>query len=133
MAKKAPVMQETRVRSWGQEDPLEEELETHSSTLAWRTPRTEEPGGLQRITKSRTGGVAVTGTLWRPAGHSSDTIIIIGSTVAVILITIVEVMVVVARSCVFTRTLHVRVFNIHVYVTQGRTPNIHVCFIGGLL
>ena len=64
MAKKAPVMQETRVRSRGQEDRLEEELETHSSTLAWRIPRTEEPGGLQRVTKSRTGGVAVTGTLY---------------------------------------------------------------------
>ena len=78
-------------------------------------------GGAWRATKghkeSHRGCGCHWHTLWRPAGHSSDTIIIIGSTVAVILIMIVEVMVVVARSCVFTRTLHVRVFNIHVYVT----------------
>ena len=40
-------MLETRVRSLGQEDPLEESMKTHSSILAWRIPRTEEPGGLQ--------------------------------------------------------------------------------------
>ena len=40
-------MQETRVRSLGQEDTLEKEMATHSSILAWRIPRTEEPGGLQ--------------------------------------------------------------------------------------
>ena len=40
-------MQEMRVRSLGWEDPLQEEMATHSSTLAWRTPWTEEPGGLQ--------------------------------------------------------------------------------------
>ena len=40
---------ETRVRSLGQEDPLEEGMETHSSILAWRIPWTEEPGGLQSI------------------------------------------------------------------------------------
>ena len=39
--------QETRVRSLGQEDPLEEEMATHSSILAWKIPWTEEPGGLQ--------------------------------------------------------------------------------------
>ena len=39
--------QETGVQSLGQEDPLEEEMETHSSVLAWEIPRTEEPGGLQ--------------------------------------------------------------------------------------
>ena len=38
-------MRETRVRSLGQEDPLEKEMATHSSILAWRIPRTEEPGG----------------------------------------------------------------------------------------
>ena len=42
-----PVMQETRVRSLGWEDPLEKETAIHSSILAWRIPRTEEPGGLQ--------------------------------------------------------------------------------------
>ena len=39
-------MQETRVRSLGREDPLEKEMATHSSLLAWRIPWTEEPGGL---------------------------------------------------------------------------------------
>ena len=38
--------QKTRVPSLGQEDPLEEEMTTHSSVLAWRIPWTEEPGGL---------------------------------------------------------------------------------------
>ena len=40
-------MQETWVPSMGQEDPLEKEMATHSSILAWRIPWTEEPGGLQ--------------------------------------------------------------------------------------
>ena len=40
-------MQEMQVRSLGQEDPPEEDMASHSSILAWRTPRTEEPGGLQ--------------------------------------------------------------------------------------
>ena len=45
-----------QIRSLGQEDPLEEEMATHSSILAWRIPRTEEPGGLQskEVTKSQT-------------------------------------------------------------------------------
>ena len=43
------VMQETWVRSLGQEDPLEEEMTTHSSILAWEIPWTEEPGGLQSM------------------------------------------------------------------------------------
>ena len=50
-------MQETWVWSLGQEDPLEKEMATHSSMLAWRIPWTEEPGRLQsidRITKSQT-------------------------------------------------------------------------------
>ena len=42
--KRLPAMQETRVRSLGWEDPLEKEMATHASTLAWRIPRTEEPG-----------------------------------------------------------------------------------------
>ena len=41
---------ETRVRSLGQEDPLEKEMATHSSVLAWRIPRTEETGGPQSDT-----------------------------------------------------------------------------------
>ena len=42
-------MQETRVQSLGWEDPLEKEMATHSSILAWRIPWTEEPGGLQSM------------------------------------------------------------------------------------
>ena len=42
-------MQEMRVQSLGQEDPLEEGRAAHSSTLAWKIPRTEEPGGLQSV------------------------------------------------------------------------------------
>ena len=49
MIKNPPAMQETWVRSLGQEDPLEEDLATHSSILAWRIPWTEEPGGLQSM------------------------------------------------------------------------------------
>ena len=44
-----PAMQETWVRSLGQEDPLEKEMATHSSILAWRIPWTEEPGRLQSM------------------------------------------------------------------------------------
>ena len=49
MVKNPPAMQksqQTEVQSLGQEDPLEEGMETHSSILAWRTPWTEEPGEL---------------------------------------------------------------------------------------
>ena len=49
MAKRLPTMQETWVRSLGQEDPLEKEMATHSSILAWRIPWLEEPGGLQSV------------------------------------------------------------------------------------
>ena len=45
--KHLPTMQETRVRSLGQEDPLEKEMANHSSTYAWKIPWMEEPGGLQ--------------------------------------------------------------------------------------
>ena len=47
MVKSLPAMQETGVQSLGQEDPLEEEMATHSYILAWRIPWREEPGGLQ--------------------------------------------------------------------------------------
>ena len=47
--KHLPGMQETRVRSLGQEDPLEKEMATHSNTLAWRIPWREEPDGLQSM------------------------------------------------------------------------------------
>ena len=52
MVKKLSAMkelQESQIQSLGQEDPLEEDIETHSSILAWRIPWTEEPGGLQSI------------------------------------------------------------------------------------
>ena len=45
--------QEMRVWSPGQEDPMEKEMATHSSILAWEIPRTEEPGGLQSIGSQR--------------------------------------------------------------------------------
>ena len=48
-------MQQTRVRSLGQEDPLEEEMATHSSILAWRIPWTEEPGRLQSMGLQKVG------------------------------------------------------------------------------
>ena len=47
--KNLPAVQETRVQFLGQEDPLEKEMVTHSSVLAWRIPWTEQPGGLQSI------------------------------------------------------------------------------------
>ena len=46
MVKNLLAMQETRVQSLGQEDPLEKRMATHFSTFAWRIPSTEEPGGL---------------------------------------------------------------------------------------
>ena len=55
VVKNPAAMQETWVRSQGREDPLEEGIATHSSTLAWRIPGTEEPGGLQFIGLQRVG------------------------------------------------------------------------------
>ena len=49
MVKNLPAIQETWVRSLGQEYPLGKGMATHSSILAWRMPRTEEPGGLQSM------------------------------------------------------------------------------------
>ena len=46
-------MQETRVQTLGQEDPLEKGMATHSSILAWKIPQTEEPSGLQSIRLQR--------------------------------------------------------------------------------
>ena len=56
MVKNLPAVQETQVRSLGWEDPLEKEMATHSSTLAWKIPWTEEPGELivHEVAKSRT-------------------------------------------------------------------------------
>ena len=47
MVKNSPAKEETLVQSLGWEDPLEKEMATHSSVLAWKTPWTEKPGGLQ--------------------------------------------------------------------------------------
>ena len=49
MVKNLPAVQETWVQSLGWEDPLEEEMATYSSIIAWRIPQTEEPGRLQSI------------------------------------------------------------------------------------
>ena len=49
LVKNPPAMQETWVLSLGYKDPLEKEMATHSSTLAWGIPWTEEPGGLLSI------------------------------------------------------------------------------------
>ena len=58
MVKNLPAIQEPQemqVRSLGWKDPLEEEVATHSSTLAWKIPWTEEPGGLQSMGSQRVG------------------------------------------------------------------------------
>ena len=53
--KRLPAMWETRVPSLGWEDPLEKEMATHPSTLAWKIPWTEEPGRLQSMGSQRVG------------------------------------------------------------------------------
>ena len=49
VVKNPPIIHETQVQSLGQEDPLEKEMATHCSILAWEIPWTEEPGGLQSM------------------------------------------------------------------------------------
>ena len=49
MVKHLPAMQETWIRSLGQEDPLEKKMETHSNTLVWKIPWMKEPGRLQSM------------------------------------------------------------------------------------
>ena len=53
--KLVPAKRENRVRSLGREDPLEKEMATHSSTLAWKIPWTEEPGRLRSMGSERVG------------------------------------------------------------------------------
>ncbi|CAI9154435.1 unnamed protein product [Rangifer tarandus platyrhynchus] len=53
--KRLPTMRETWVRSLGREDPLEKEMATHSSILAWKIPWTEKPGRLQSMGSQRVG------------------------------------------------------------------------------
>ena len=55
MVKRLSTMWETRVRSLGREDPLEKEMAIDSSTIAWKTPWTEEPGRLQSMGSQRVG------------------------------------------------------------------------------
>ena len=55
MVKRLSMMRETQVRSLGREDPLEKEMATPSSTLAWRIPYMEEPGGLQSMGSQKVG------------------------------------------------------------------------------
>ena len=55
MVKCLPAMRDTQIQSLGQEDPLEKEMATHSSTLAWKIPWTEEPGRLQPMGSQRVG------------------------------------------------------------------------------
>ena len=60
MVKNPPTMRDTQAQSLGQEDPLEEGMATHASVLAWRIPRTEEPGGLQSTGSQRVGDDSAT-------------------------------------------------------------------------
>ena len=53
MVKRLPAMRETRVQSLGRDDPMEKQMATHSSTLAWKIPWTQEPGGLQPMVSQR--------------------------------------------------------------------------------
>ena len=55
MVKHLPAMQEMQVQSLGRDDPLEKEMATHSRTLAWKIPWTEEPGRLQSMGLQRVG------------------------------------------------------------------------------
>ena len=55
MVKRLSTMWETRVRALGWKDPLEQEMATHSSTIAWKIPWTEEPGRLQSMGLQRVG------------------------------------------------------------------------------
>ena len=55
MVKNLPAIQESQVQSLGQKDSLEKGMATHASTLAWRIPWTEEPGGLQCMGSQRVG------------------------------------------------------------------------------
>ena len=64
MVKNLPAMQKTRVQSLGWEDPLEQGMATHSSFLAWRIPRTEEPGELQSLGSKRVGHDRMTFTFF---------------------------------------------------------------------
>ena len=74
MVRNRPAMQETRVWSLGQEDPLETGMAIHSSILAWRIPWTQKPGGLQFLGLQRVGQDWVTNThrLWPTVLHAKN-------------------------------------------------------------
>ena len=73
--KHPPVMLETQVRSLDQEDPLEKEMATHSSILAWKTPCSEEPGGLQSVGLQSVGHDRVTHTDTHTHGRNQHNIV----------------------------------------------------------
>ena len=103
----------------------------HGNTLQYSCLENPMDGGAWRATKGSQrvghGGAAATCTLYGAQRATHQTLFLpLVVTAAAMLITIGEVMEAVARSCVFTRTLHVRVLNIHVYVTQGRLHK-HTC------
>ena len=60
LVKNLPALQETWVRALGREDPLEKEIATHSSILAWEIPCKEKPGGLQSVGSQRVGHILLT-------------------------------------------------------------------------
>ena len=60
MVKRLPAVRETQFQSWGWEDSLEKEMATHSRTLAWKIPWTEEPSRLQSMGSQRVGHDGVT-------------------------------------------------------------------------
>ena len=66
--KHLPTVQEIRVQSLGKEDPLEKEMATHSRTVAWKIPWTEEPGRLQSIGSQRVGHEWVTSLSYSQRG-----------------------------------------------------------------
>ena len=74
MVKRLSTLRETRLQSLGQEDPLEKEMATHSSTLAWKIPWAEEPGGLQSTGSRRVGHDGVTSLSLFYKGPVIDTI-----------------------------------------------------------
>ena len=74
--KRLPAMRETRLRFLGQEDPLEKEMEIHSSSLAWKIPWTEEPDrlqsmGSQRVGRTRLSDFTFTFTHTIPSAHKT--------------------------------------------------------------
>ena len=77
MVKYMPAMWETRVWSLDREDPLEKEMATHSSTLAWKIPWTEEPGRLQSMGSQRGGDDWATFITWKKFLRWKENVMII--------------------------------------------------------